>query len=97
MAQQFQDFRNYDKEAQELIKDLRKGDLHGLYELVCTQLSRPCTETRVKELRAVQAAIEKVPGLDVPRLKSAKFGPRSEMAQGARATDGNTRPNRKKV
>lgn len=95
--QRFEDFRNYDKEAQELIKGLSKNDLYNLYEIVRKELQRSHMPDRGKELKAVQKAIEGVQGLDISRLRSVKYGHRSEMAQGAKATDGNTRPNRKKV
>lgn len=98
MAKQYrEDFRNYDKEAAELIKGLDKSQLYNLYEIVVTQQQRRQTDTRRKELEAVQSVIEKVKGLDRPRLQRLREGYRSEMARGARASDGNTKPNRKKV
>ena len=98
MAKQYrEDFRNYEKEATELIKGLNKNQLYNLYEIVITQQQRRQTDTRRKELEAVQSVIEKAQGLEKPRLQRLREGYRSEMARGARASDGNTKPNRKKV
>lgn len=93
----YRDYRNYDKEAQELIAPLRPLELYRLYEIVRAQLGQSQPDERRKELNAVQKAIEGVKGLDKYRLRSVKHGHRSEMASGARATDGNTRHDRKKV
>lgn len=98
MSQRYtEDFRNYEKEAQELVGGLEKFQIYEMYEIVITQQQRALPDTRRKELAAVQTAIEKTRGLDVPRLRSIRDGYKSEMARGARASDGNTKPNRKKV
>lgn len=93
----YQDFRNYDKEAQDLIKNLGTNELYRLYEIVVEEQKRRVSDTRLKELMAVKEAIEKVKGLDTFRLTRTREGYRSSMAQDARAKDGNTRPNRKKA
>jgi hypothetical protein len=88
---QNKDFRNYDKEAREMIKGLPSNQLYELYEIVCDKL-------RVhQELIAVRKAIEAVPRLQPERLRAARRGYVTDMARDARAKDGNTRPNRKKV
>lgn len=92
-----EDFRNYDKEAREMISELRGNELYRMYEIVINQLQRSNSETRDKELAAVKKAIEGVPSIDKARLVQMVKGYRSSMAHNARAKDGNTRPNRKKV
>lgn len=95
--QEKQDFRNYDKEARDMISELRGNELYRMYEIVVNQLQRSNSETRDKELNAVKKAIETVPGIDKARLLQMIKGYKSSMAHTARAKDGNTRPNRKKV
>jgi len=92
-----EDFRNYDREARELIKGLPSNQLYDLYEVVRTQQQRANTDERDKELAAVQKVIEAVPRLDRSRLQHIRRGFKGNMAHDARATDGNTKPNRKKV
>jgi hypothetical protein len=94
---QNKDFRNYDKEAREMIKGLPSNQLYELYEIVCDKLRVHQEETRAKELIAVRKAIEAVPRLQPERLRAARRGYVTDMARDARAKDGNTRPNRKKV
>ena len=93
----FEDFRNYKKEAQELINGLDSGKLYALYEIVINKQKKSQSDERRKELVAVQEAIDNVTRLDKARLRTIREGYKSSMAQDARATDGNTRPNRKKV
>ena len=94
---QNKDFRNYDKEAREMIRGMPSNQLYELYEIVCEKLRVHQEDTRYKELAAVRSAIEAVPRLQTERLQATRKGHRSEMARDARASDGNTRPNRKKV
>jgi len=93
----YEDFRNYDKEAKEMIKGLASNQLYDLFEIVIQKQKSSCTDTRRKELAAVESAIASHPRLDRYRLDRIKNGYRSQMANDARATDGNTRPNRKKA
>jgi hypothetical protein len=92
-----EDFRNYDKEARELIKGMASNQLYELYEIVCRKLEVYQDPERVRELKAVQKAIAQVPRLQPERLRLMLKGYRSEMATDARISDGSTRPNRKKV
>lgn len=92
-----EDFRNYDKEAVALLVGLTKTQIYDLYEIVIGQQQKAQSDTRRKELEAVQRAIENKTGLDVPRMRGIKNGYKSEMARDARAKDGSTKPNRKKV
>lgn len=92
-----QDFRNYDKEAREMVSELRGNELYRLYEIVVNQQQKRNTDIRDKELTAVKKAIESVPNIDKSRLQKLLTGYRSSMAADARAKDGNTKPNRKKV
>ena len=94
---EFQDFRNYDGEAQELLKSVHTSEMYSLLEIVVEQQKFSCSDTRRKELEAVQKAILATPGLSRDRLDSITRGYRSSMAAGARSSDGVTRPNRKKV
>jgi hypothetical protein len=86
----FQDYRNYDKEAQDLIKSLKSHELYQLLEIVTDQLQRRCSDERRKELEAVREVIVKHPRLDEFRISRIINGYKSEMAQSARASDGNT-------
>lgn len=94
---QNKDFRNYDKEAQELIHGLNSTQKYNLYEIVIEHQQRSQTDVRRKELEAVQRAIDNDPRLDKDRLRGYARGYKSEMAKHARAKDGNTKQNRKKV
>lgn len=93
----FQDFRNYEKEAEQLISGLSKNQIYELYEIVVQKQKSRQTDTRRKELEAVERVIESKRNLDEGRLRRIKHGYRSQMANDARAKDGNTRPNRKKA
>jgi Mn-containing catalase len=86
----YQDFRDYDKEARNLIKDLGTGELYQLLEIVTNQLQRRCSDERIKELEAVRKVICKHPKVDQFRIDRIINGYKSEMAQTARAKDGNT-------
>ena len=86
----FQDYRNYDKEARELIKPLKSHELYQLLEIVVGQLQRRQSDERVKELEAVREVIVNHPRLDEHRVNRIINGYKSEMAQTARAKDGNT-------
>ena len=86
----FQDFRNYEKEARELIKPLSNNEQYQLLEIVIGQLQRRCSDERRKELEAVRDVITKNSRLDEFRIDRIVNGYKSEMAQTARASDGNT-------
>ena len=86
----FQDYRNYDKEAQELIRKLSNSDQYQMLEIVVDQLQRRCSDERRKELEAVRNAISSNTRLDEFRINRIVNGYKSEMAQTARAKDGNT-------
>lgn len=86
----FQDFRDYDKEARNLIKDLSANELYRLLQIVVDQLQRRCSDERRKELEAVRKVICKHPRVDEFRIDRIINGYRSEMAQTAKASDGNT-------
>ena len=88
--------RNYIGDAKELIKGLDKMQLYELYEIVNEKLKVGNTLKREKELLAVKTAIEDTYGLDTDRLHRIRQG-RGDMAKDARAKDGNTTVNRKKV
>lgn len=90
------DDRNYLKEARELIKPLDAGQIYELYEVVLNKLGRYQTETRQRELEAVKKAIEQTKGLDSSRIHKIRKG-YGEMAQNARAKDGNTQKWKKKT
>jgi len=90
------DDRNYLKEARELIKPLDAGQIYELYEVVLNKLQRYQTETRQRELEAVKKAIEQTKGLDGSRIHKIRKG-YGEMAQNARAKDGNTQKWKKKT
>jgi len=90
------DDRNYLKEARELIKPLDAGQIYELYEVVLNKLGRYQTETRQRELEAVKKAIEQTKGLDASRIHKIRKG-YGEMAQNAKAKDGNTQKWKKKT
>ena len=90
------DDRNYLKEARELIKPLDAGQIYELYEVVLNKLGRYQTEVRQRELEAVKKAIEQTKGLDSSRIHKIRMG-YGEMAQNARAKDGNTQKWKKKT
>ena len=61
-----------------------------MLEIVIGQLQRRCSDERQKELEAVRDVIRKNPKLDEFRIDRIVTGYKSEMAQTARASDGNT-------
>lgn len=89
--------RDFNKEADELIKGLSNAELYAMHEMVVNMQRRGQSKVRRLELEAVQAAVERVPGLDQDRLSAAVRGYRSSMAENARAKDGNTKVNKRKV
>lgn len=86
----YQDYRDYNKEARNLIKDLKSTELYQLLEIVQDQLQRRCSDERRKELEAVRDVLSNHPRLDEFRTNRIINGYKSEMAQTARAKDGNT-------
>lgn len=90
------DYRNYDAEATELLKEVKGNQIYSLYEIVTNQLQRSASDTKRKELEAVKKAIEKSKNVDIDRLAQIVRGYRTSMASDARASDGNTRIQRKK-
>lgn len=91
------DFRNYAKEAGDLVAGLSNSQCYAMYEAVLREQQRNQSDVRRKELAAVQAAIEVRKDLDQDRIAARKRGYKSSMAADARAKDGNARPNKKKV
>lgn len=91
------DTRNYRSEAQQLIKGLSTNQLHELYEICYKKSQLANSETRDKELNAVLKAIETDRSSDKSTLNRIKNGYRGEMAATAKARDGFTKPNKKKV
>lgn len=91
------DFRNYTKEAIEMVAKLTDVQCYDLYEVVNNELRKYQAEERIKELEAVKKVIEARPYLDKDRLHARARGYKSSMAADARAKDGQTRPNKKKV
>jgi len=89
--------RNYASEARDLVAGLRGNQLYEMYEIVNSQLRRVNNEKREKELEAVKSAIEKVTGIDEPRLRHIITGYKSSMATDANPRDGFSKPNRKKA
>lgn len=89
--------RNYVAEARELIKGLSQNQLYKLYEIVQNQKRRSQTPERDLELNAVEAVIDGVSGLDQSKLHSLRTGFKSSMAAEARAKDGNTTVNKRRV
>jgi len=92
------DERNYDKEAHEMVKELRGNELYKLYEIVLQQQQKRNSLEREKELYAVRKAIEKSRNVDLSRLQHADRGYKSGMAQEAGLGDliANNNPKRKK-
>ena len=95
--EEYEDTRDYNQEANELIKKLSDNQCYELYDIVLKKLKKSNSETRDKELKAVKHVIEKKKTIDIYRLRSIRDGYKSEMAQNARAKDGNARVSRKKV
>jgi hypothetical protein len=82
--------RDYTAEARELIRRLSNNELYDMHLMVINMQQRSQSDSRRKELEAVQKAIEGNRKLDEHRLKANVRGYRSTMAQDAKATDGNT-------
>jgi|SRR6056300_1610894 len=99
MPSKYVDYRNYDKEARDMIKSLTDTELYRLYEIVVDQQKQRVSETRSKELVAVQRAIEKAPSIEMTRLRSISNGYKSEMARAANGGDiiRNNNPKKKKA
>lgn len=93
------DDRNYDNEANQLIKDLGVEELYKLYNIVIEQKKKRNSAERDNELSAVQKAIEKRKGIEYTRLKQISHGYRSSMAEDANLGDlvANNNPKRKKA
>lgn len=94
---EYKDNRNYTAEARDLVAGLKGNQVYEMYEIVNSQLRRSNSETRDKELEAVKLAIEEVTGIDKPRLRHIVTGYKSSMAEGAKPSDGFSKPNRKKA
>jgi len=92
------DYRNYDKEAREMLRGLSDNDLYKLYDIVLKQKQKSNSEERDKELFAVQKAIEKTQNIDKYRLLHLSRGYKSSMAQDAGLGDliANNNPKKKK-
>jgi hypothetical protein len=93
----YEDIRDYDSEARNLIRPLSDNQCYDLYDIVLRILKRSNSPTRDKELQSVRMAIKARRGLDIYRLRSIETGFKSSMAQDARPKDGQTDVNRKKV
>jgi len=89
--------RDFVAEARDLVKDLNERQLYDLYEIVQKQKRRSQTPDRDKELNAVEFVIDQLRGLDSSRLHRIKTGYRSSMASEAKAKDGNTTVNKRRV
>ena len=89
--------RDYAAEARNLIRPLSNSQCYNLYDIVLKKLKMSNSESRDKELRAVQTAVENRYNIDVYRLRSIQTGFKSEMAQNARPKDGQTKINKRKV
>lgn len=99
MPSKYVDYRNYDKEARDLIKSLSDAELYKLYEIVRDQQQHRVSDERQKELIAVQRAIEKAPGIEMTQLRTIANGYKSEMARAANNGDivRNNNPKKKKA
>ena len=93
----YEDTRDYKGEAKNLINGLSTNQLSELYEIVLGKLKKACSDTRQCELEAVRDAIEGTKSASHHTLNRIKNGYRGQMAAGAKAKDGSTKPNRKKV
>ena len=91
------DTRNYNVEAQNLIRKLKNSECYQLYEIVLKKQKMSNSETRDLELNAVRSALENRKGLDEYKMYRILNGYKSEMAKNAIAKDGNARVSRKKV
>ena len=91
------DTRNYNVEAQNLIRKLKNSECYQLYEIVLKKQKMSNSETRDLELNAVRSALENRKGLDEFKMDRILNGYKSEMAQTAKPKDGQARVSRKKV
>ena len=89
--------RNSDKEANALLVGLTDRQLYNLFEIVHTEMKRPCTDERDLELKAVKKAIRSRPGLQPYRFDRIINGYQSEMARTGRPKDGQFTPYKKKT
>lgn len=89
--------RNFDKEAKALLVGLTERQLYKLFEIVHTEMKRPCSEERNLELQAVKKAIRSTPGVQGYRFDRIINGYQSEMARTGRPKDGQFTPYKKKT
>tara|TARA_E500000178_G_C17029047_1_gene759557 strand:- start:3742 stop:4065 length:324 start_codon:yes stop_codon:yes gene_type:complete len=89
--------RNFDKEARALLSGLSEMQLYKLFEIVHTEMKRPCTDERTLELQAVKKAIRSTPGVQPYRFDRIINGYQSEMARTGRPKDGQFIPYKKKT
>ena len=94
---EYEDIRDYDSEARNLIRPLSSNQCYDLYDIVLRKLKMSNSPSRDKELQSVRMAIKARRDLDMYRLRSIETGFRGNMAQDARPKDGQTDVNRKKV
>jgi hypothetical protein len=80
--------RNFDKEARALLVGLTERQLYNLFEIVHTEMKRPCTDERNLELIAVKKAIRSTPGVQPYRFDRIINGYQSEMARTGKPRDG---------
>ena len=85
--------RNYDREAKEMVAGLGSNQKYELYEIVLQQLQRRSSDDRTRELKAVQAALERDRSLDHTRLKKLRVG---DTGMAADITGGSLVSNQKK-
>ena len=85
--------RNYDREAKEMIAGLGSNQKYELYEIVLQQLQRRSSDDRTRELKAVQAALERDRSLDQTRLNKMRVG---DTGMAADITGGSLVSNQKK-
>ena len=90
------DDRNYIREAQEMLNGLSLSDLYKMLEIVVEQQEQFASPERRKELAAVEDVIKNMSHLEQGRIERILRG-QSEMARGAKPTDGNTKKYHKKV
>ena len=94
---EYEDIRDYDSEARNLIRPLSDGQCYDLYDIVLRKLKMSNSPSRDKELQSVRMAIKARSGLDIYRLKAVETGFKGNMAQNARPKDGQTKINKRKV
>ena len=91
------DTRDYATEARNMVKPLAKNQCYELYEIVLHKLQRvPQGSTKEKEYEAVKEALEARKDLDYYVMLKHRKG-YGNMANGARAKDGNTEKHKKRV